>query len=444
MLIVTNLILLYLVLKVLVKALSLLYVKKYLRNRCNASHESLSIADNKKLYIIVPVYEEEDVVLDACAYYDTVILQQNSQINVIFVGNTKEGTDETNPTLNQVKSYFKPKECNRVTTLNVKSRYKSGQLNFAIDHIKNLEPDTSPEDILISIYDVDSKTDLPSILNNFSNIRHDQVVQQYGIYFNNLATLPLKNLKNHIFYEAFFWQTSWTFLFEIRNCLWNSLVTKTLFGKLFKKFSYVIGHGFYFSMKTYEALGEFTTHFQNEDMEYSLKVHSSDVDIVPGSGFSRSDMPICLDDYLQQQIAWSRGPMLALSYHRHNRSIHGQSNLFDAVKLFLHYIYWLFDPLLFYGLALYLIITLNFIAFFFLFALLVLYFYIVFEAPFKSSGVYACDRRPFLRRVPYITLFYAIHCVGPILSLNNIIKEKLLKVDTLKFKTPKQKTDNGL
>lgn len=370
-------------------------------------------------YFIIPVFKEENVIDDAYTYAKK-ILQKIKGIQIVFVGTERENP---NITLTKLK---KLNNDERIIILSAtKSRkYMAGQLNYAIKYIDKIKKNKLYN---VAIYNVDSRPSISSIRKNFSMLLKHPVVQQYGSYFNN-CPLDINSFHDMVYLSIFLWQSSWAKQFEIRNVLWNRINPL----KIFSKFSYVVGHGLFLRRYVFDKTGFFTEKFQNEDMEFSMRLHKNDIPIASGVDFSDSDMPLTLKDYIKQQSVWARGPMMAFKY---------LSTIFSFTipfKLFLHYVYWLTEPLmmlvLFISSFFLSIYHLLFTAFIFF-----IYFYVVLILPnIEQIKKIKFVFNPVKIYFSFIC-FFLIHAIGPVLALKNVFLESAKLKNEEKFKTPKEK-----
>lgn len=166
------------------------------------------------------------------------------------------------------------------------------------------------------------------------------------------------------------------------------------------------------------------------------------------STFSYSDMPLTIKDYFLQQSVWARGPLLgikyAISYIKNNEKENSLTILLWGIKLFLHYLYWLSEPIIIFSGAVFLAADKDCLSLFMLLILYVAYLYLVFSLPYynrQDEKKQFIMIKSFHNRLLYISLFNLLHCIGPIICLKNYILETFGKKKLDKFKTPKASVD---
>ena len=370
-------------------------------------------------YFIIPVFKEEDIIEDTYEYVN-YILNKITGLKVIFIGTERE---HPNFTIEKLKKLEKNE---RIIILSASKnrKYMAGQLNYAIEYLDTIEKNKLYK---LAIYNVDSRPSVSSIRKNFSILDKYPVVQQYGSYFNN-CPMYINSFYKMIYLSTFLWQSSWAKQFEIRNILWN----KVRVFKFFSKFSYIVGHGLFLRRNIFDKTGFFTEKFQNEDMEFSIRLHKNNIPIASGVDFSDSDMPLTLKDYIRQQSVWARGPMMAFKYSTI------ASSFIIPLKLFLHYIYWLTEPIM----MLFLFVSSCFLSAYHLLLtafIFFIYFYIVLILPnVEQISRIKILLNPIKIYFSFIC-FFLIHSIGPILALKNVFMESLNLKNEEKFKTPKEK-----
>lgn len=368
---------------------------------------------NEKLWIIIPVFKESDVIEKSYSYFSNIIDQSELNINVMYVGTERE---KPNKTLNILKRISKNKKIH-ILNSDANKKFMAGQINYAIEYI-----DMQQKEYKFAIYNVDSRPDLKSLENNFKLLSEHLVVQQYGDYSNNIPRQS-KSIRDFIYLNTFLWQNSWSKLFEIRNTVWNR------FFKRLSKFSYVVGHGMFLNRNLLDITGMLSEKIQNEDMELSIRLHEHNISIESGYGFSKSDMPLNLNDYIKQQTVWSRGPMFAIKY------AHNSKQILPAIKLFLHFIYWMFEPVFMLFLILISLFSGNMYMVFGTMLLFIIYFFCVLILPNKK---YTSDAEKYpIKYTISCFLFFILHSFGPFIALKNFILEKIGLQKEQKFKTPK-------
>lgn len=393
--------------------IALKWVSLYVYNRWNKVATRQRCEQKESFWIIIPVYKEKNTVEKSYRYFAKIVNKSTLDINVIYVCTKREEDGET------IKVLQRQHKNKKIRVLNaIRSRkFMAGQINFAIKYIDHMKANYK-----IAIYNVDSRPDLSSLEYNFCMLNKHPVIQQYGNYSNNIPKNST-GIKDFIYLNTFFWQNSWSKLFEIRNTIWNTYLPR------FTKFSYVVGHGMFMNRWVLNKIGLLSERIQNEDMELSIRLHGQNIPIVAGTGFSNSDMPLNLIDYIKQQSVWARGPLLAFGYIKNKKQV------VPAIKLFLHFLYWICEPWFMVGVMLIPFVYKNIYLIIFSLSLYVIYFLSVLVLPNKEHSDQVI-KHP-IKYFVACFCFFVIHSFGPILAIKNIVLEKLGLKKEYKFKTPK-------
>lgn len=395
--------------------LKLFSFKMYIRWKKTISNilQSKRHINNTCCWIIVPVYKETASVTRSYKYFSEIAKESTSNIQIIYVC-TKRETDSG--TLKILRAQPQNKNVH-ILNADKNRKFMAGQINFAIEYINKKQ-----NDYKIAIYNVDSRPTLSNIEYNFDMLSSNPVVQQYGDYSNNIPYNSY-TIKDFTYLNIFLWQNSWSKLFEIRNTMWNKHL------HCLSKFSYVVGHGMFLNKSVLDSVGLLSEKIQNEDMELSIRLHEHNIPICAGIGFSNSDMPLNITDYIKQQSVWARGPLLAFKYANNPRQI------IPSIKLFLHFLYWLCEP---WFMILMIIIPVIYGSIYMSILSLIisiLYFICVLVLPNKSH--ISQVKKHLIKYIISCFGFFTIHSFGPILSICNILLEKTGLKKEHKFKTPK-------
>ncbi len=396
----------------MLKGISLRVYKRWNR-ATSALLQAKKHVKDAKCWLIIPVYKETAAIERSYAYFADIAKKSKIGIQIVYVCTKRETNGGT---LKMLQSQRKNKSIH-ILNAEKNRKFMAGQINFAIEYI-----DKKQSGYKIAIYNVDSRPDLSSLEYNFGMLSEYPVVQQYGDYSNNIPANST-SIKDFIYLNTFMWQNSWSKLFEIRNTIWNK------YFYYLSKFTYVVGHGMFLNRQVLDKTGFLSEEIQNEDMELSIRLHEQNIPIIAGVGFSNSDMPLNVSDYIKQQSVWARGPLLSFKYVKCKKQI------VPAMKLFFHFLYWICEP---WFMCLMVVIPMmygNVYLTAFSLLLCIMYFVCVLVLPNKKHIT------PVLNHpIKYLIScfgFFIIHSFGPILALKNILLEKIGLQKEHKFKTPK-------
>ena len=291
------------------------------------------------------------------------LTQKMTNVRVMFVTTSKEIKKDGNLTTYEIlKELIKNDDkiflCNYPKNTGVMAH----QLNYAVKEIEKKR--VNHEKIIIGVYNADSKINLETIKyvlekEKNKNNNEDVCYQQYSWY-----KLCGNSKNKKIIASASLWQTRWSLTFEIfrvKQQEWinkiykkvNSLKILRTLNKIlyiiFEKMNYVIGHGFYVDIDLLHKIGGFPEDTINEDAFLGYIINNKNIKIDAIPYLEKSDFAPSIPVYIKQQATWVNGPIYAFEYFKlyNNNKLKTSEKIrafILAIKLFLHFVYWLVSP----------------------------------------------------------------------------------------------------
>lgn len=307
---------------------------------------------NEKLYIIIPLLYEKNIVHSTLNSFYSIIVKK-CNYNLVFVTTSKEVDDIT--TNDILSTELKKHNYDRVFLYNYPSDkgVMAHQLNYAIKKIKEMEKGN----FWICIYNADSRISEKTFFEfekiYINNINYKKYcIQQYSYYEMFCG--------KHIINSCVMWQNRWSILFEYSRAIYQNIFVKkmkrykyfSLLNIIFGKMNYVIGHGLFISNEVLESVGGFPEDTINEDAFLGFKLNVNDIKIIPMGILEKAEFTNRISVYLKQQNVWFNGPFDAWKYYKIEKSqrklifLKKFEMMIYALKLFLHAIYWLVSPII--------------------------------------------------------------------------------------------------
>ena len=241
---------------------------------------SVSTNHNNIIHILVPVRNEEIDHLQDCVEY---FLAQKD-VTMLTICLTEIGDDNTKY-LELLESLIrKDKRLSYVTYKGVDG-YKAEQINIALNQVVD-----SDEDILIGIYDIDSRPD-SKVFEYVKNNKID-VGQQPILYDANLSDLGFLTLAGSLH------QTSWAIGFEMFNFLFPK-----------SRLVYTVGHGLFLSSDVLKVCGLFEERCMTEDLMYGYKVSVAKMNFHTIPHYEHAKFVKKLSDFIPQSARWFGGEL---------------------------------------------------------------------------------------------------------------------------------------
>ena len=291
----------------------------------------------QSVFLIIPVLREQGLIVNSVESFSKLA---TGQVHIVYVTSAKEKTQNGEQTtldiLNKLKIEY-PIEVIHCPI--VKNASMAHQINYAIKKIIDKQKDEP----VFGIYNVDSQVTLKSIKEATAilvkNYNSNIVVQQYTLY---------PSVSGGIISHIALWQNRWSLHFELGRVLMGQ---NKYFRKICRTFNYVIGHGLFFTKRTWYEIGGLPQSVANEDAAMSLSLYTQNYCIHPMHNIEYALIAKNLSVYIKQQSVWFNGPFYSFLYALKLYQSRGHQKFFlyncyiGAIKLFAHALYWLLGPI---------------------------------------------------------------------------------------------------
>ena len=307
----------------------------------------------EQFFVLIPVLAEVGRIEKTVKYFidtfskdtDIKIVLITSESEYLYYPKTPNTVDLSKKLSEQYKNYVI--HCHYPET----NGRMSHRLNWGIKSLGGLMTNNS----LIAIYNADSKPH-PETFKWIAFKRSANpdlnIFQQYGDYTKNINSKT-----NSVLLSAALWQNRWAIGFELFKAI-RSL--KSHKNNILRPLNYLIGHGLIMTKSVYGNSVGFSEIFHNEDAILGLELSFIKEKITPLPYFDTSDTPDTITSLYKQKIHWFFGPFQAFNYFAYLSNKYKKFSLkergvllFQACKLFLHAIYWVFGPLFMFFILLY-------------------------------------------------------------------------------------------
>ncbi|PIR38938.1 MAG: hypothetical protein COV34_00090 [Candidatus Zambryskibacteria bacterium CG10_big_fil_rev_8_21_14_0_10_42_12] len=310
-------------------------------------------SDKQKIYILIPVLAEADILEDTVRYFNTHFTTGRSDTFLVIITTEKEDlvTQSKQNTISIARNITQ--QDSKIIHIHFpeKEGKMAHQLNYAIGELTN-KSNVIRDGDLIAVYNADSRPEketLDWVRKEFRE-KNIQAFQQYGCYTGNI--LRLQNLSwKSILVSASIWQTRWAIGFELFNALKQlRFVKKNLVIKFNYPFNYCIGHGLFITPKLFQKVGGFSESTHNEDAILGLQLSNMQELLMPVPYFDISESPDSVTMLYKQKSNWYFGPLQAYTYavdilKNSDHNFFGKVRLFLlSSKLFSHAVFWIVGP----------------------------------------------------------------------------------------------------
>ena len=226
----------------------LIRVKKFLFSS-KVSGDNSMMGNNKKIDIIIPVYNETKTVENSISYFSRL----DNYCNVYYVTTNKEKSKDTYKKILYLIDKYKTKNIFLYNCPNTIGTMAT-QLNYVAKKL--------PNNSIIGIYNVDSFPKPDTFLYVLNHIKKGSPLQQVS-YFNDNKKFIMSSAQN--------WQNRWSVVYELGKY--------TSKAKL--NFTYSIGHGFFIYKTDLDKYGYWSDKEINEDNEFGYRILINNGKIYP-------------------------------------------------------------------------------------------------------------------------------------------------------------------
>lgn len=372
--------------------------------------------DYEKVAIIIPVYEEQNVIEKSV---ESFMPLAQCGIDIYYVTTQRETSNVT--TKDVLEKILKRYNDNKVHVIDCP--YKSGvmahQLNYCIDQLS--------EETICFIYNVDSVIDIRTV--NYV-LEHRELLEK-GV-FQQYAYSYISS-QNALINAAISWQNRWSISYELPKTICAGGKT------CFFNYNYVIGHGLVFSKRMYTRFNHFSEKEINEDNVLGYVLNFKGIPIYPIPFLEKVDFAYNLSIYIRQQSTWFNGPLYAFKYYRELRRTNVNFPKFKmlivALLNFKMALNWLVFPICCVVSIIAMLVTNNLSRAIILLLLIIGYVRLLNRWGEKCLQSGLTDFSEKSKNYTHCVFWLFIHTLGPMLTIYKIIKRKNNQIN--KFKTIK-------
>lgn len=408
---------LFLLLLGIIEGMYRVYKSKHFIEADSISHQEDFSNLYSKVAVIIPVYNEQNVIRQSVLNFKPLMA---AGIEVIYVATAKETVEITTYSLlkDLVNEYQLSEYC-KVMLYPEKDGVMAHQLNYAINKVEN--------DKIVLIYNVDSvvnKRTIDYILKNKDKLDNG-VFQQYS--YSTYET------KNQFLMSAIMWQNRWSIAYELPRTIDN-------FKHGIRKFNYVIGHGLALRKEMLDRIGGFPEEQINEDNVLGYKLHAENINIYPIPVLEKIDFASKLKIYVRQQSVWFNGPFYSFQYFSQLKKEKKTIPLFwAACQNFKNALNWLIFPYVTIFSLIYSLILKDIV-----WVICILLMVLCYVAGINKMSEKLLVDKGYLKHKSGVNLKYAIsemifwlciHSFGPLITIYKVIRRKNNQKN--KYKTEK-------
>ncbi len=309
----------------------------------------------EKIYILIPVLFEADIIEDTVHYFNDNFLEKRDDVLLVIITTEKEkdisgsGLNTIDVVENLVSKYQK--------VIHIHFPERNGkiahQLNYAVRRLID-DWELNNGNDLLAFYNADSRPEKETfdwVQEKFKD-GTCSAFQQYGCYSENISHIDRAPWSS-ILLSGSLWQTRWAIGFEIYNALKQlKFRHKIRIFNLNYPLNYCIGHGLFVTRNLFEKIGGFSEKTHNEDAIMGLQLSDLQEVIMPVPYFDVSESPDTLKMLYKQKSNWYFGPLQSYSYTAlilkkiHYGIFRKMRLLLLSTKLFSHAIFWIVGPTL--------------------------------------------------------------------------------------------------
>ena len=228
---------------------------------------SILLKKDKGVFIAIPCLREQRSIVNTIEHFRRIC-----DLPIVIITTQKENFEyEYNDNYVTTKMIVEKDILNKYNDIYLvdypfTNGYMADQLNFMLEHLKDLDFYDDRKKWYMSLYNADSKPSKNTFSLIFSCInKNENVIQQYSYCFKNFNNLDFIS-KGFAIYQS---------NFEIKVGLFNSSLSYKFL------YNYVVGHGLTIDLQTLQKLGNFNTDFWCEDIYLTMRLKYNDIKIVP-------------------------------------------------------------------------------------------------------------------------------------------------------------------
>lgn len=251
---------------------------------------SILLKKDKGVFIAIPCLREQRSIVNTIEHFRRIC-----DLPIVIITTQKENFEyEYNDNYVTTKMIVEKDILNKYNDIYLvdypfTNGYMADQLNFMLDHLKDLDFYDDKKKWYMSLYNADSKPSKNTFSLIFSCInKNENVIQQYSYCFKNFNNLDFIS-KGFTIYQS---------NFEIKVGLFNSSLSYKFL------YNYVVGHGLTIDLQTLQKLGNFNTDFWCEDIYLTMRLKYNDIKIVPVLELENIENAVSVSQIIKQNSVW--------------------------------------------------------------------------------------------------------------------------------------------
>lgn len=251
---------------------------------------SILLKKDKGVFIAIPCLREQRSIVNTIEHFRRIC-----DLPIVIITTQKENFEyEYNDNYVTTKMIVEKDILNKYNDIYLvdypfTNGYMADQLNFMLDHLKDLGFYDDKKKWYMSLYNADSKPSKNTFSLIFSCInKNENVIQQYSYCFKNFNNLDFIS-KGFAIYQS---------NFEIKVGLFNSSLSYKFL------YNYVVGHGLTIDLQTLQKLGNFNTDFWCEDIYLTMRLKYNDIKIVPVLELENIENAVSVSQIIKQNSVW--------------------------------------------------------------------------------------------------------------------------------------------
>ncbi len=251
---------------------------------------SILLKKDKGVFIAIPCLREQRSIVNTIEHFRRIC-----DLPIVIITTQKENFEyEYNDNYVTTKMIVENDILNKYNDIYLvdypfTNGYMADQLNFMLEHLKDLDFYDDRKKWYMSLYNADSKPSKNTFSLIFSCInKNENVIQQYSYCFKNFNNLDFIS-KGFAIYQS---------NFEIKVGLFNSSLSYKFL------YNYVVGHGLTIDLQTLQKLGNFNTDFWCEDIYLTMRLKYNDIKIVPVLELENIENAVSVSQIIKQNSVW--------------------------------------------------------------------------------------------------------------------------------------------
>lgn len=251
---------------------------------------SILLKKDKGVFIAIPCLREQRSIVNTIEHFRRIC-----DLPIVIITTQKENFEyEYNDNYVTTKMIVEKDILNKYNDIYLvdypfTNGYMADQLNFMLEHLKDLDFYDDRKKWYMSLYNADSKPSKNTFSLIFSCInKNENVIQQYSYCFKNFNNLDFIS-KGFAIYQS---------NFEIKVGLFNSSLSYKFL------YNYVVGHGLTIDLQTLQKLGNFNTDFWCEDIYLTMRLKYNDIKIVPVLELENIENAVSVSQIIKQNSVW--------------------------------------------------------------------------------------------------------------------------------------------